>query len=53
MKTCLVIVDMQVGFMNEHTKHLPELIEKYVRQNKFVTYLKVGKTACVEHLKQS
>lgn len=32
-KTCLLIVDVQVGFINESTKHIPSLVE--VAQNKY------------------
>ena len=28
MKRCLLIVDVQNGFMNEHTKHIPVMVEK-------------------------
>lgn len=28
MKSCLLIVDVQNGFINEHTKHIPAMVEK-------------------------
>ncbi len=28
MEKCLLIIDVQKGFINEHTSHIPELIEK-------------------------
>ena len=32
-KTCLIIVDMQLGFINEHTKHLPEKIADFINNH--------------------
>lgn len=31
MRNCLVIVDMQNGFINEHTEHLINIIEKFIK----------------------
>jgi len=33
--TCLVIIDMQNGFMNEYTRHLPEKIRQFANANHF------------------
>lgn len=33
MKKCLVIVDMQIGFLNPHTEHLPAEIAEFIEKN--------------------
>lgn len=30
MKTCLIIIDMQIGFINPYTKHLPAKIAEFI-----------------------
>lgn len=51
MSKCLVIIDMQKGFINKHTKHLPEKILKYIKSNDFdyvvgTRYINNENTAC-------
>lgn len=36
MKECLLIVDVQVGFINEATLHIPKLVEKLQKNYKYV-----------------
>ena len=33
MNSCLLIIDVQKGFINKHTKHIPKLVED--EQNKY------------------
>lgn len=35
-KSCLLIVDVQHGFINEHTRHVPEAVEKGQSDYEFV-----------------
>lgn len=35
MKTALIIIDMQKGFINENTEHLVPKIVKFVREKDF------------------
>lgn len=51
MKIALVIIDMQVGFINDNNKHLVEQICKYIEANKFddivaTRYINNESTAC-------
>lgn len=36
MPTCLLIVDVQKGFINHHTQHMPALVEKLQEKYDFV-----------------
>ena len=50
-KNCLVIIDMQVGFMNDNTKHLIEPMIDFIKNNKFdyiaaTRYINHENTAC-------
>lgn len=36
MKSCLLIVDVQNGFINEHTKHIPAMVERIQADYDFV-----------------
>ena len=36
MRTCLVIIDMQKGFINQHTEHLIDKISEYIKTQEFV-----------------
>jgi len=50
-KTCLVIVDLQNGFINEHTCHLPRKIADYLTDHRFsciaaTQYCNTPDTAC-------
>ena len=51
MKKCLVIIDMQKGFINVHTKHLVDKIAKYACTGDFdyvvaTRYINHENTAC-------
>ncbi|MDE5755251.1 MAG: cysteine hydrolase [Oscillospiraceae bacterium] len=51
MKKCLVIIDMQNGFINENTKHLPAKISQFIKENSFdhivaTRYCNTPRTAC-------
>jgi nicotinamidase-related amidase len=51
MKTALVIIDMQKGFINSHTKHLPKKIADFIDNNEFdeiigTQYINHPNTAC-------
>ena len=35
MSSCLLIVDVQEGFINEHTRHIPDEIIRLISQNSF------------------
>jgi nicotinamidase-related amidase len=52
-KNCLVIVDMQKGFINEHTEHLPPKIAEFLEYHKFdctiaTRYCNSENTACYQ-----
>lgn len=36
MKKCLLIIDTQIGFINQNTKHIPPLVEKIQYEFKYV-----------------
>lgn len=36
---CLVIIDMQKGFINEHTEHLKTKIKQFIKNNKLFDYI--------------
>lgn len=51
MKKCLVIIDMQNGFMNQYTEHLPHKTAKFIEENYFdsiiaTRYCNTPETAC-------
>lgn len=51
MKTALIIIDMQNGFMNENTKHLVPKIVNFVKGQSFdlvigTRYINTSYTAC-------
>lgn len=51
MKDCLVIIDMQVGFINENTEHLSQKIEDFIKSHNFSSivgtrYINNENTAC-------
>lgn len=50
-KTCLVIIDMQNGFINEHTRHLISKIKEFIEKSNFdnvvaTQYVNHPDTAC-------
>ena len=55
-KSALVIIDMQLGFTNEHTKHVPVKIKEFLdtNKNKFdyviaTKYINHYNTACYKY----
>lgn len=53
MAKCLVIIDMQKGFINKHTEHLPEKILNYIELKDFdyiigTKYINNENTACYQ-----
>lgn len=51
MRTCLVIIDMQKGFINQHTEHLIDKISEYIKTQEFTKivatrYINHENTAC-------
>lgn len=52
MKKALLIVDVQTGFINKHTNHLPKLVEKlqYDFDNVFIAKFHNEKGSCFENL---
>lgn len=34
-RSCLLIIDVQEGFINEYTEHIPKKIERYVKSHSF------------------
>ena len=51
MRTCLVIVDMQKAFINQHTEHLIDKISEYIKTHEFdqiiaTRYINNENTAC-------
>lgn len=50
-RSCLVVIDMQKGFINKHTEHLIEPLVKYVKHGRFdmvvgTRYVNHPDTAC-------